>query len=332
MNIALLQASLSLTEVNQLIREFPQFLFLSYSEASFQTITEEHWSLVEILLSSHLSTVELAMAPQLRWIHCPTPSLQRLCYEEIETQGNILVTNTREENLQQMGEFVMSGVLAFAKNLFHWRDINQTPPLVWDSKWRHSMWTLPEKVFLQVGLGKPGTEIARQAQQAGMKVWGVDAEASFHPYCSKTFAFADLTDILPLADVISICLPRESEYNKWLRTEQFEAMKDDAILIVLGSSRLVDEAALAEAAKGGKFRGVIIDGQYQIPISPNSPLWNIPNLLITPEVAPRPKIPSTQSLRIFRYNLRQYVHGNYSDMKNLVNPAIALSSSAEIWT
>ena len=247
--------------------------------------------------------------------------------KEIQQQGNILVTNTRDENLPQMGEFAMSAVLAFAKNLFHWWEIKQFPALLWDSKWRHSMWTLKDKVFLQVGLGKPGTEIARQAGLMGMKVWGVDQNASFHPYCTKTFPFTDLLKLLPLVDVVSTCLPREREYHQWLKQEHFEAMKEDSILIVIGSSKLVDENALAEVAKTMKFRGIAIDGQHQLPIAQNSPLWKIPNILITPEIAPRPKTKDTQSLRLFRSNLRQYVHGNYSDMRNLVDPSIVHSQA-----
>ncbi len=331
MNIALLQVMLSLPDINQLIKEFPQFLFLSFPESSFQSITDEHWSMVEVLLSTHLSPVELSLAPQLRWLHCPTQSLKRICLEEIEKQGNILVTNTREENIVQIGEYVLSVVLAFAKNLFRWREANEVPPLLWDSKWRNSMWTLKNKLFLQIGLGKPGTEIARQMSQMGMKVWGVDEDASFHPHCNRTFAFEDLEAVLPYAHVVSICLPRDQGYVKWFGEEQLKQMQEDSILIVIGSSRLVDENALFEIGKNGKFRGIAIDAEYQIPVSPQLPIWTLPNLLITPEVSPRPKGPDDQTLKLFRYNLRQYVHGNYSDMKNLIDPMLAISSGAEAW-
>lgn len=331
MNIALLQATLSFAEVNRLILEFPQFLFLSYPESSFQEISEEHWSLVEILLSSHLTPYELSMAPQLRWLHCPSQSLQRLCIEEIQNQGNILVTNTREDNLVQIGEYVMAGVLAFAKNLFKWKESDKLPPLVWDSKWRHSIWTLKDKIFLQIGMGKPGTEIARQASDMGMKVWGMDQERAFHPHCVKSLSFEDLQAALVHADVVSICLPRDKSFTKWFGQEQLEAMKNDSILISVGSSRIIDEAALVEVSRSGKFRGIVLDGEYQIPISAHSPVWELPDILITPEVAPRPKSSNSQTLRLFRYNLRQYVHGNYTDMKNLIDPALAASSGEEHW-
>lgn len=331
MNIALLQATLSFADVHRLIKEFPQFLFLSYPESSFQSISEEHWSLVEILLSTHLTPFELSLSQQLRWIHCPTNTLQRLCMEEIHSQGNILVSNTREDNLVQIGEFVMAGVLAYAKNLFKWKESNQLPPLVWDSKWRHTMWTLKDKIFLQIGLGKPGTEIARQASDFGMKVWGIDREEAFHPYCAKTMSFDSLYSALSKADIVSICLPRDKNYVKWFGEKELEAMKNDSILVCIGSSRLIDENALVEAVKKEKFRGVLLDGEYQIPISTLSPLWESPDVLVTPEVAPRPKASNSQTLKLFRYNLRQYVHGNYTDMKNLVDPLLTVSSGEELW-
>ncbi|MCE5316094.1 MAG: hypothetical protein LLG04_01850 [Parachlamydia sp.] len=66
-----------------------------------------------------------------------------------------------------------------------------------------------------------------------------------------------------------------------------------------------------------RVRGILLDASYQTPISAASPLWKIPNIIITPEVAPRPKLTERQAFRTFLYNLRQYLHGNFRDMRNL---------------
>lgn len=324
MNIILLQGQLTLQEIDQLLKEFPQFLFLSLTEASYKNLSAEHWSRLEILYGFRLAKEELVLADQLRWIHCPGPYLNRLCMDDIEKQGNILITNTVDENIPQIGEYAMSIILAFAKNLFAWKQANQFPALVWDSKWRETMWTLKNKILLQIGLGKDGTEIARRAQQLDMKVWGMDENRSFHPHCHKTFSFKDLHSILPLVDVVSLCLARGKEYYHWFQADELELMKQDSILLSIGSSTVLDEEALIKVAEKDKFRGIVLDAFYQTPIPATSPLWKIPHLIITPDVAQRPKSMERQAFRVFLYNLRQYLHGNFKDMRNIVEKTVPL--------
>lgn len=318
MNIVLLQEQLKLQEIDLLLKEFPQYLFLSLSESAYKKLSADDWARVEIIYGSRLNPEELRKAHQLRWIHCPGPHLNRLCIDEIEKQGNVLVTNTADENVGQIGEFVFSGVLAFAKNLFWWKEENREPALVWDSQWRESMWTLKDKVLLQIGLGRVGGEIARRGRQFDMKVWGVQQRKSFHPECHKTFNFKDLHSILPAVDVISLALPRGREYAHLLGKDEFDLIKPGSILSIVGASTLVDAEALQIAAAEGKFRGILLDAFFQTPILAASPLWKIPNILITPEVSPRPKSTDRLSFRAFLYNLRQYLHGNFKDMRNLV--------------
>jgi phosphoglycerate dehydrogenase-like enzyme len=317
MNITLLQAQMTLQEVTFLLKEFPQYLFLSLSEASYATMSAEHWSRLEILYGARLTKEELAKAPQLKWIHCPGPHLSRLCMEEIEKRGNILVSNTVDENIPQIGEYAMAGILAFAKNLFAWKEINRFPGLLWDSKCRDTMWTLKNRVLLQIGLGKVGTEIARRGKEMGMKVWGVQ-QRSFHPCCHKMFSMSDLHSILPEADVVSIAPLRGEEYYHLFKKEELALMKNDSILVVIGASTTVDEEALAFEAKSGKFRGILLDANYQTPIPIHSPLWKIPNIIITPEVSPRPKSTERLAFKLFVYNYRQYLHGNFKDMRNII--------------
>jgi len=318
MHIVLLQSRLTDEEVTELIDEFPQFLFLSTSELTFKQLGKEEWERVEIIYGNRLSTENLQKAPQLRWIHSPVPNLNPLCLDQLEKRGSVIVTVTREENAYQIGEYVMCGMLAFAKNLFHWMEADQSPSLLWDSKWRESMWTLKGKKFIQIGLGKVGTEIARRAQQLEMKVWGVQEKRSFHRHCHQVFSMDDLHDVLPSGDVICLALPRPQQKGTLLGKREIKMMKDGSILIMIGSKSLVDEQALSDEKDTDKFRGILIDAFYQVPISPSSKLWKLPNTIITPEVAPRPKSEDKEAYRLFRYNLRQYVHGNFTDMRNAI--------------
>jgi phosphoglycerate dehydrogenase-like enzyme len=319
MNIVLLQSRLTDEEIQKIINEFPQYLFLAPSEVTYKNLGDEEWSRVEILYGNKLSVQELEKAHQLRWIHSPFPNISPLCLNEIEKRGNIIVTSTKEENTAQIGEYVIGGVLAFAKNLFHWMEADRNPLILWDSKWRDSMWTLSERTFLQIGLGSVGTEISRLAKEFRMRVWGVKENRSFHNHCHKVFTYEDLPTVLPMADVACIALPRGHQKQKWFTRKEIELMKDDSILVIAGYKGIIDEEALAEVATSTqKFRGILLDAFYQVPVSPHSKLWTIPNIVITPEVAPRPKSSEKESYRLFRFNMRQYLHGNFTDMRNII--------------
>lgn len=325
MNTILLEKSLNPQELNRLRKEFPQYKlryyqFHRFGEESKILQANTGWSGVEILFGNHINIHQLKEATNLRWIHNPTTSFSRICLDEIFKQGNIIVTTGSEEYLISIGEFVMGATLAFAKNLFFWQTLKNSPEELWNSKNRDTMWTLADRVFLQIGLGKAGTEIARQAKQMKLHVWGMQKHRSFHPHCERTIPMQDLASILPEVDIVSICLPREDHLEDLFTVEELNMMKKDSILIVLGSHTIVNEHALVEVGKTGKFKGIILDALYSPTIPATSPLWQIPNIIITPEVSSKPRTSSKQMFPTFYYNLRQYAFENFKDMRNRILP------------
>lgn len=318
-NSILLQVGLRPWEIEQLHREFPQYKTLISQDITGTNITDQDWQHVEMIYGSRLTSQQLAHAPVLRWIHSPTLSLKRLCLDEIASQGNILVTTASEENAAQIGEFVLGAILAFSKHLLNWQSAMRFPNVLWESKWRDSMWALPKKMMVQVGLGKAGTEIARCAGLMGIQVWGVQEKRTFHPHCHKTVSFDRLNGILPTADIVCLCLPRQESHKDLFRTEQLQLMKEDSILIVIGSHDSVNADDLAVVAESGKFRGILFDAQHRPPIPLKSPLWQVPGILITPDVSARPRAAGRQAFQIFHYNLRQYLHGNFDSMRNRIS-------------
>lgn len=323
MSTAILQFPLNEQEIQQLQREFPLLNFVHFPK-SLSNIPDEIWQKAEIFFGERLTEQDLRLSQDLRWIHVPSPLMQRLCLKNIEERGNVLISTTPEGNITQIGEFVLANVLAFAKNLHHWKTADLIPSLLWDCKWRNNMWALKDKIFLQIGLSKAGLEIARHAKCIGMKVWGVDRLPSVRPYCEKNFSLSDLDNLLPQVDIVSLTIPQGIDPLECrMGKKELALMKADSILCILGNNRYLDEDALHEFSSVGKFRGILLDTSYQTTISPKSKLWSIPNLILTPGVAPRPKATGREAFKIFRINLRQYLNGNYSDMLNLIDTPIA---------
>jgi phosphoglycerate dehydrogenase-like enzyme len=298
-----------------LLKEFPQLLFLTVNDVSYRKLQKHQWENVEIIYGNYLNKDNLSHAPSLRWIHATGSQLNHIDLEEVRKRGSIIVSRTPDENIDQIGEFVLGGFLTFAKNFIHWTQADQFPALLWESKWRDDMWTLKGRTLIQVGLGRIGTEIARRAKELGMTVWGVEEKKNFHPHCNKTFAFKDLHAVLPAADIVSLALPTKNNFEKWFGRVEIEKMRKDSILSVVGDHNILDAEALAESDSKGKFRGVIIDATFASPIPHDSPVWKVRNKIITPEASPWPKSKEQEAFRLFVYNLRQYLHGNFKDFR-----------------
>lgn len=317
MTAILIREQLTPKELEELKDEFQHFSLWVEAERGSPSRTD--WAHIEILYGSHLSLEEFDHAPLLRWIHLPSQSVQGLCMDEIERGGHLLVSNTKEANTSQMAEFALAGILAFTKNLFSWNSEERESKSLWGSSVRQRIGSLRHKTLLQIGLTGAGGEIARLCREFGMRTWGISRHASFHPHCDKTFKPSDLHSLLPASDVVSISIPSGEESPVGLlQRQQLELIKRGSILVVLGAGGFVDEQAVADLTREERFRGVVLDTFRQSPLSDHSPLWDKPNILITPEVSTLPKGPEDLSYRTFKSNLRCFMHDDFDGMTNLI--------------
>jgi phosphoglycerate dehydrogenase-like enzyme len=317
MTAILIRDKLTSKELEELKEEFQHFSFWIEAERGPPSLAD--WAHIEVLYGARLSSLEFEHAPLLRWIHLPLQSVQGICTQDIERGGHILVSNTKEANVSQMAEFALAGILAFSKNLFGWQSEERDPKALWESPLRAEMSTLKHKTLLQIGLNGAGGEITRLLRELGMRTWGIGRLTGFHPHCDKTFKASDLHSLLPAADIISVCLPHGEEPSiPPLQRPQLELIKRGAILVVLGVGGFVDERVVAELAREGQFKGVVLDTFYHSPPPSDSPLWKCPNLLMTPEVATLPPSSKDLAYRTFRSNLRCFVHEDFDGMANLV--------------
>lgn len=308
----LLQENIPLKLLDAMIAEFPQYTFVQQCE------TPSDWHSVEIIYGDTLTEEELEHAPRLKWVHSPTTNTDKLCLDQLHEKNHILLSMGGRFDVTQIGEYVMGGILACSKQFFKWQMAPTNPEEFRDWPLKENLWTLREKLILQIGLGRVGTEIVRLASLFGMKAWGIRTRRSFHPYCHKTFSLNELHSLLPYVDVISVAIPRRRLKEPLFSEDEFRLMKRDSIFILTGSADPIDEIALAKVACEGKFRGVILDA-FNTPLLPkDSPLRAIPDCLLTPNVSSLPQRSDFPSVKLFLRNLRIYLTGKYQEMKHLV--------------
>lgn len=166
------------------------------------------------------------------------------------------------------------------------------------------------KTLLVVGLGGIGGRLARLAKAFGMRVIGIKRDLSRGAESvDSVHALGDLKAQLPHADYVALTCPLTKETENLIDGDAFQRMKKSASLINVARGRCVDEKALVQALQDGTIAAAAIDVTVEEPLSDSSPLWDIPNVLITPHTAGETRRYEENVLDILQDNLDRLWRG-----------------------
>jgi phosphoglycerate dehydrogenase-like enzyme len=169
---------------------------------------------------------------------------------------------------------------------------------------------LSGKTVLIVGLGGIGTEVAKRAHAFGMKVIATRASGKSGPdYVSYVGLPDELLKLTPQADFVVNCAPLTPQTTGIFDAAFFTAMKPGAFFLNVGRGRSAVTADLIAALSSGKIAGAGLDVVDPEPLPATSPLWHLPNVIMTPHVSAATPMAETQRTALLRENLRRYVAG-----------------------
>lgn len=147
---------------------------------------------------------------------------------------------------------------------------------------------------LVVGLGDIGSEFAKRAHALGSRVYGVRRNKTEKPdYLEELCTMDELDRLLPMADVVACSLPGNKETYHLFHKERLAKMKKTAILANVGRGSLIPTQDLCEALTEGLIGGVCMDVAETEPLPADSPLWDLPNLILTPHISGFYHLPET---------------------------------------
>jgi glyoxylate/hydroxypyruvate reductase A len=231
----------------------------------------------EIIISLQIPDDLLGRARRLRWFASMAAGNEDLVKNPNLPESVVLTKATVYGEM--MAEYVFAYLLYFVRNLSkHFEDQRRK---VWDRKRPER---LRGKAMGILGLGSVGQEIAKRGKQFGMRVLGVKKEPSPMSYIDQVFGPGDLTKMIPLVDYLVVALPFTPETYHLLGEEELNLIKDGAILFNIGAGTVIDERALTKVLKGGRMRAVL-DVFETEPLPPDSALWNLEYVIITPHVS-----------------------------------------------
>jgi D-2-hydroxyacid dehydrogenase (NADP+) len=265
----------------------------------------------EIGIAWSIRPEQIKAAKKLRWIHSPAAAVHQLIFPEL-VASDIVLTNAREVHGPVVAEHVIAQIFALAKKIPDSVRLQQKH--VWGQQ---RMWDeLPRVREVAgatvglIGLGSIGRAVAKSAKALGMRVVAVRE----HP--EKGTEGADvilgptqMDELFRQADYVVLAAPVTDNTTAIANFERLALMKPDACLINVSRGQLVDENALASALREKKIGGAALDVFPKEPLAAESPLWDVPGLLITPHTAALTDKLWERHYKRFSENLRRYLSG-----------------------
>jgi phosphoglycerate dehydrogenase-like enzyme len=254
-------------------------------------------------------TVEaIKAAGKLKWVQHWAAGVERLPRELMEHP--CVLTNMQRVFAPVIAETVFALLLGLTRGL-----VQASVPNFRLRKWERGSSVPLDDLFGKtigvVGLGGIGSEVARRAHHGfGMRVLAVDPKPMPTPdFVSELREPAWLAEMVPQVDVLVSCAPHTRETEKMFAEPVFRALRRTAYFINVSRGGLVDQVALARALNEGWIRGAGLDVTTPEPLPAEDPLWDCPNLAITPHNSGAAPVRQVRLVALVAENVRRYSNG-----------------------
>lgn len=241
-------------------------------------------------------------APNLRWLHTFSTGTDHPVFGAFLDRG-VRLTNSAGSSARPIAQTVAMYLLALSRNLPAWvraQDRAEWTPRAFDE--------LDGSTLAVVGMGPIGTEVARLGLAFGMNVIGCRRTPTGDEPC-PTWPLDRLDELLGSADWVVLALPLTPDTNGIIDRRRLALMRPAARLVNVGRGELVDEAALGEALEQGRLAGAALDVFTTEPLPADSPLWSMPNVIITPHSSGATAGSRHRAALVFLDNLRRWRTG-----------------------
>jgi len=244
----------------------------------------------------------LARAEGLRWLHVFNAGVDHPWFGTLLERG-IRITTSSGAAAVPIAQTVALYMLALSRDLRRWNDAQRRH--AWEP---HDVEDLQHQVLAVLGLGPIGRAVARLGQALGMRVLGMTRRPRGDEPC-ETWPLARLHDLLPRADWLCLALPLTDDTRGILSAEAIGRLKPGARVLNVGRGELVDEPALVAALQAGALGGAGLDVFAVEPLPPESPLWELPNVIVTPHSSGTTPANHARADQYFLENLQRWRTG-----------------------
>ncbi len=255
------------------------------------------------------------VAPSLKWIQLTSAGSDRLLASGFVGK-DVIVTTASGLHATPIGEYVLAVMLMFAKG---------APKFVRAQLRREWLRFMPSELYGKtvgiVGMGNIGREVARLSKAFGCRVLGVRRSARLGDrdgVADEVLPPSEMDRALRESDYVVLATPLTPETRGLIGEPQLRMMKPTAVLVNIARGPVVDERALVRALREGWIGGAALDVFEKEPLPPESELWDLENVILTPHISGGTEIYNQRAVAIFSDNLRRYLSGQ--PLRNVVDP------------
>ena len=278
---------------------------------------------VEVLYTFNTLPRHREEMPNLRWIQLHSAGVEHVP-RWLREESGILITTTSGIHAVPIAEYVFMSILAYFRRLPRMLYYQQR------GEWPRGRWALFADGELRgatmgvVGYGSIGREVGRLAKAFGMRLLAMrrhggrredrgyvvpgtgDPEGGLP---DDWYTPDQVLEMLPQCDVVVVALPLTEETRGFIGARELAAMKPTAYLVNVGRGPTVDEAALVQALQKGQIGGAGLDVFEEEPLPPDSPLWRLENVILSPHVSAFSTRYDDRATALFAANLERYLAG-----------------------
>jgi len=251
----------------------------------------------------------LRMARRLRWVHVGGAGIEHIRTLPELIDSDVLLTNGRGTMARSVADHTFGLILSFTRRL---REIAEDQR---GHRWTRDlrlaqMRELTGSTLGILGLGQIGSYVAQRGAGFEMQIKAVDARPpARHPYVEEVWGMERLDELLAIADYFVVTIPFTPESRRLIDRRRLQLMKPGAHLFVVSRGGIVEEGALIGALRSGHLAGAGLDVAETEPLPPESPLWDTPNLILTPHCSGNSPQTHDRLWALLAENVRRFVAG-----------------------
>ena len=285
-----------------------------------------HLPEAEILCSYWIPSDWRESAPKLRWLQVPSGGVDNLRGTGLlDVHSDVLVTTAVGIHSLTVGEYVFGSILMFNRS---WQQmVRLQDQHIWPQSpnwYKLEGRELFDQTLGIVGLGHIGRRVAQLGKAFGMRVLAtrrsvqtVEQEAG-DGYTDVTYPIKMLHTMLSQCDYVVLTVPLTPETKKLIGEAELRVMKSNAYLVNVARGQIIDEKSLVRALKERWIGGAGIDVTEKEPLPTDSPLYSLPNVILTPHISGESIHYGKRLTALFADNLQRYRAGE--SLRNRYDP------------
>ena len=259
--------------------------------------------------------------PGLRWVHAMSAGAGEVARQAglpPEALERVVITTSSGVHAVPLAEYSILGLLAIAKELPQF--VEDQRKKVWPEV-RRPLRELSGQTLLLVGLGEIGREVARLGKALGMRTVGIRRTEGPPPeHVDEVHGPQRLPELAGRADAMVVSLPLTEQTAGLVDRATIERLPASCIVVNVGRGQVVDEPALIDALGERRIAGAVLDVTATEPLPEDSPLWTLPNVLVTPHAGALSARENERIVELFVDNLRRYLDGR--PLRKVVEPGV----------